>query len=116
MRIFFASDVHGSDRCFRKFLGAGKFYGADALVLGGDITGKAIVPLVEERPGEVHATFLGTDYVLTGEEATTGRLRPAHPLGTDGGFGAVEATARFGALAFDEDAFPTFYEFSNRPR
>ena len=49
VRIFYASDVHGSDRCFRKFLGARKFYGADALVLGGDITGKAIVPLVRGR-------------------------------------------------------------------
>jgi Icc-related predicted phosphoesterase len=68
VRIFYASDVHGSDRCFRKFLGAGRFYGADALVLGGDITGKAIVPLVEERPGEVHATFLGTDHVLASAE------------------------------------------------
>ncbi|MGH2948545.1 MAG: metallophosphoesterase family protein [Solirubrobacteraceae bacterium] len=68
MRLFYASDVHGSDRCFRKFLNAGSFYGADALVLGGDITGKAIVPLVERAPGELHATFLGTEHVLAGEE------------------------------------------------
>jgi Icc-related predicted phosphoesterase len=68
VRIFYASDVHGSDRCFRKFLGAARFYGVDALVLGGDITGKAIVPLVESPPGEVRATFLGTDHVLSGEE------------------------------------------------
>jgi uncharacterized protein len=68
VRIFYASDVHGSDRCFRKFLGAGRFYGADALVLGGDITGKAIVPLVETAPGEVRATFLGTEHVLTRDE------------------------------------------------
>jgi Icc-related predicted phosphoesterase len=67
VRIFFASDIHGSDRCFRKFLGARKFYSADALVLGGDITGKAIVPLVEAG-GEVRATFLGTDHVLTADE------------------------------------------------
>lgn len=67
MRIFYASDVHGSDRCFRKFLGARRFYSADALVLGGDIAGKAIVPLVEEAPGEVHATFLGTEHVLSRE-------------------------------------------------
>jgi Icc-related predicted phosphoesterase len=68
VRIFYASDVHGSDRCFRKFLGAGRFYGADALVLGGDITGKAIVPLVEVAPGEIRATFLGSEHVLGGEE------------------------------------------------
>ena len=71
MRIFYASDVHGSDRCFRKFLGARKFYGADALVLGGDITGKAIVPLVEAG-GEVRATFLGSEHVLTNAAVVIG--------------------------------------------
>jgi uncharacterized protein len=68
MRIFYASDVHGSNRCFKKFLNAGKFYGTEAIVLGGDITGKAIVPFVEVAPGEVHVTFLGKEHVLTTEE------------------------------------------------
>ena len=68
MRIFYASDVHASNRCFKKFLNAGKFYNCDALVLGGDITGKAIVPFVEEAPGEVHVTFLGRRQVLRTEE------------------------------------------------
>jgi len=68
MRLFYASDIHGSDRCFKKFLNAGKFYSADAILVGGDITGKAIVPLVETAPGEVRATFLGTDHVLRGAE------------------------------------------------
>ena len=68
MRIFYASDVHGSNRCFKKFLNAGRFYDCDALVLGGDITGKAIVPFVEVAPGEVHVTFLGKEHVLRGAE------------------------------------------------
>jgi Icc-related predicted phosphoesterase len=44
-RIFFATDIHGSERCFRKWLNAGPVYGADCVVLGGDITGKSLVPL-----------------------------------------------------------------------
>ncbi|MDP9145996.1 MAG: metallophosphoesterase, partial [Actinomycetota bacterium] len=68
MRIFYASDVHASNRCFKKFLNAGKFYGSDAIVLGGDITGKAIVPFVEQGGGEVHVTFLGKQQVLATEE------------------------------------------------
>ena len=68
MRIFYASDVHGSNRCFKKFLNAGKFYDCDALVLGGDITGKAIVPFVEEPAGEVRVTFLGKEHVLRTED------------------------------------------------
>jgi Icc-related predicted phosphoesterase len=68
MRIFYASDVHGSNRCFKKFLNAGGFYGCEAIVLGGDITGKAIVPFVEASPGEFHVTFLGKDHVLKSED------------------------------------------------
>jgi uncharacterized protein len=68
MRIFYASDVHGSNRCFKKFLNAGKFYDSEAIVLGGDITGKAIVPFVERAPGEVHVAFLSKEHVLTSED------------------------------------------------
>jgi Icc-related predicted phosphoesterase len=68
VRIFYASDVHGSDRCFRKFLNGGEFYHADALILGGDIAGKAIAPLISDAPGGVKTTFLGKEYELTSEE------------------------------------------------
>jgi hypothetical protein len=46
VRIFYATDVHGSEVCWRKFLNAGPFHKADVLILGGDMTGKAIVPIV----------------------------------------------------------------------
>ena len=45
LQLYYASDVHGSDVCWRKFLGAGRFYGVQALIMGGDLTGKAIVPI-----------------------------------------------------------------------
>lgn len=57
-RIFYASDIHGSERCFLKFLGAAKFYGARVLILGGDITGKVVVPLIHRGTG-YEANFLG---------------------------------------------------------
>ena len=46
MKIYFATDVHGSEICWKKFLAAGKFYDADTLILGGDMTGKAIIPII----------------------------------------------------------------------
>ncbi len=58
-KIFFATDIHGSDVCLKKFLNAGKFYGVDAVVMGGDITGKMIVPIVEEAPDEYVAHLFG---------------------------------------------------------
>src|SRR5258708_26806123 len=51
MRLYFATDIHGSDVCFRKFINAAKFYKADVLVLGGDITGKLIMPVLRGASG-----------------------------------------------------------------
>lgn len=66
MKLFYATDVHGSDRCFTKFVNAAVFYGADVLLLGGDLTGKAIVPL--RRDDGVHrGVFLGEEVAAAGE-------------------------------------------------
>jgi Icc-related predicted phosphoesterase len=46
VRVFFASDIHGSEICWRKFLNAASFYHADLVILGGDVTGKVMVPVV----------------------------------------------------------------------
>ena len=51
VKIFFASDLHGSNICFKKFINGAKFYGADVLVLGGDLTGKAVIPIAEQTNG-----------------------------------------------------------------
>ncbi len=66
-RLFYASDIHGSEKCFLKFVNAGKFYKADALVMGGDITGKMIVPLIR-RDGKYVARFLGRDFTSETDE------------------------------------------------
>ncbi|HEX5147162.1 MAG TPA: hypothetical protein VFV85_09070 [Conexibacter sp.] len=59
MRIFFATDIHGSERCFMKFVNAAKAYKVDAVVMGGDITGKLLVPLVAEPDGTFTADVFG---------------------------------------------------------
>jgi Icc-related predicted phosphoesterase len=50
-KVFFATDLHGSEMCWRKFINAAKFYDAEVLICGGDMTGKAIVPIVAENGG-----------------------------------------------------------------
>src|SRR5512139_3255096 len=65
--LFFATDVHGSDTCWRKFIAAAKFYGADLLVLGGDMTGKALVPIIAQGNSTHKATLLEQEFVLEGE-------------------------------------------------
>jgi uncharacterized protein len=49
MKIFFATDIHGSEICWRKFLNAAAFYKADMVILGGDVTGKVMIPIVAHR-------------------------------------------------------------------
>jgi Icc-related predicted phosphoesterase len=61
-RIYFATDLHGSSKCFRKFLNAGPVYGADVMILGGDVAGKAIQSIVHQRGGKYRCNFIGTDY------------------------------------------------------
>jgi uncharacterized protein len=57
--IFYSSDLHGSDRCWRKFLGAARFYKVNTLIMGGDLTGKAVVPISHEADGSYSTRFLG---------------------------------------------------------
>lgn len=67
LRIFFATDIHGSEVCWRKFLNAGTFHKADVLVMGGDMTGKAMVPIVA-RGGRWELRLQDQDHVLETED------------------------------------------------
>jgi Icc-related predicted phosphoesterase len=62
------TDVHGSEKAFRKFTNAGKFYGVNALILGGDLTGKMVVPVVKQPDGSYSVRYLGTVQVFNEEE------------------------------------------------
>jgi len=68
MKLFFACDVHGSEKCFKKFLNAGKFYKVDVIMLSGDITGKFVQPLVERTDGSYESNFLGVVRTARGQE------------------------------------------------
>jgi Icc-related predicted phosphoesterase len=61
-RILFATDLHGSSKCFRKFINAAPIYRADVLVLGGDLAGKAIQTIVQQPEGRWRCRFIGSDY------------------------------------------------------
>jgi uncharacterized protein len=61
-KILFATDAHGSEPVFMKWVNAGKIHKADAIVMGGDITGKMIVPLVQLADDGFAAEFMGTRF------------------------------------------------------
>lgn len=68
LKLFFSSDIHGSEKCFRKFLNAAGFYGAQVLIMGGDITGKAMVPIVTRANNMYEFTYLGTSHLIRASE------------------------------------------------
>jgi Icc-related predicted phosphoesterase len=69
VRIFFATDIHGSETCWRKFLNCGPHYDADVVILGGDMTGKALVPIVHDGGEQWHGTLQEQRRDLTGADA-----------------------------------------------
>jgi uncharacterized protein len=66
-RLFFASDFHGSQRIFRKFINAAKHYEADVLVMGGDVVGKLAIPVIREGNGCFRAHLMGRTERLEGQ-------------------------------------------------
>ncbi|WP_327236568.1 hypothetical protein OG349_24075 [Streptomyces sp. NBC_01317] len=86
-KLFFATDIHGSERCFRKFLNAGKFYGAEILLMGGDITGKMLVPVVEAGQGRYESFLFGRR-----REVEAGELPALRKQIADAGYYVYETT------------------------
>jgi Icc-related predicted phosphoesterase len=64
VKLFFATDLHGSEVCWRKFVSAAEFYDADVLILGGDFTGKLVIPIVGSKEGPFRARFMGKEHQL----------------------------------------------------
>lgn len=61
-RLYVCSDIHASERAWRKFLNAmrANIYKVDAAVIAGDLTGKALVAVVRDEGAEAWtATVLG---------------------------------------------------------
>jgi Icc-related predicted phosphoesterase len=86
--IYFASDLHGSTRCWKKFLAAPGFYGADIIIVGGDVTGKFLVPIVAQSDGTWRARYHGTERRL----GTTAEVAALEQIAEDAGAYPVRLT------------------------
>jgi Icc-related predicted phosphoesterase len=63
LRIWFFTDIHGSTRCFRKFLNTPKNKNKpNVIVIGGDLTGKRVIPVVRRSDGTFRTVIKGTQY------------------------------------------------------
>jgi Icc-related predicted phosphoesterase len=81
MKIFFATDIHGSETCWRKFLNAAAFYKADLVILGGDVTGKVMIPIVAHT-GYWQVTVRGESIRMETQEELAGIERQIRNRGS----------------------------------
>jgi uncharacterized protein len=112
-RLFFATDLHASERAFRKFINAGKFYNADVLVMGGDVVGKLVVPILRGSNGRYHATFGDLTHEVE-TQAELGKLQ--EQLGMMGYYFRVMDEAEFRALEHDRVAVEALFHELARER
>jgi uncharacterized protein len=101
LRLYYASDIHGTEVLWRKFLHAPAIYGARVIVMGGDVTGKAVIPLVEEDDALVAEVFGQRERAHTEED----RAELENRIRSNGMYPHVMAAAeveRVAALTEDE--------------
>jgi len=107
VKIFFASDLHGSNVCFKKFVNSAKFYNVDVLVLGGDLTGKAVIPIAEQSNGSFLAFQHGESLVLNGKAELDDFVKGQ---GNIGFYPSVMSEAEYQRLRKDPEAQATLFK------
>jgi len=80
LRILYASDLHGSDLMFKKLVNAAILYSVDVVIVGGDITGKGIVPIVRDRHSYVMNLY-GVRYTASSQDELSDLIRKASNVG-----------------------------------
>ena len=58
-RLFYTSDIHGSERVFLKLINSVNIYKPEIIIVGGDLSGKRLIPIVDKGNGVYETDFLG---------------------------------------------------------
>jgi uncharacterized protein len=66
--IFFVADLHGSEPVLNKTINSAKFYGVDTIVIGGDITGKLLIPIVDIGGGRYSLELYGVPTTIEAKD------------------------------------------------
>lgn len=93
--IFYVADLHGSEPVLNKTINSAKFYGVDTIVIGGDITGKLLIPIVDIGGGRYSLELYGVPTTIDASqlEETKKKIR-----GT-GSYWTMVSRSEYDALA-----------------
>jgi len=97
-RILFATDVHGSDPVWKKFIRGADRYKANVLIIGGDITGKNVTAVTENPDGTYSAEFQEQKHSMRNKEELE---RFENILRTNGTYMYVGSPSQLSELALD---------------
>ena len=81
IKLFFVTDLHGSELCFRKFISAVSIYDADVAIVLGDLAGKMVVPVFDNGNGTYDCNFLGQDIHLNNKTDLDQQLVKINAIG-----------------------------------
>jgi Icc-related predicted phosphoesterase len=112
-KIYFVTDIHGSERCFRKFLNAGPLYKADVMIMGGDLAGKELLVISEKAGGSSYS------FIVNGksfEIETNEELKEAKQFISDLGFYSYVGQSEDIQAMQAEQTFEAFMETLMRER
>jgi Predicted phosphoesterases, related to the Icc protein len=105
-RIYYASDIHGSQKCFNKFINAGKFYEADVIIMGGDITGKSILHIEKQNNGNYRSNFMGIENAFSTNEEMESFKKSVQ---TAGFYPYISTSEEWEAIKSDPAAMDTLF-------
>ena len=113
LTVFFATDLHGSTVCFKKFVNAGRFYDARVLILGGDVTGKMVVPIARQLDGSYLSSFAGKEVRLGDNEEVVAFQQRLSDMGF---YPQVMGEAEFQDLREDPDGQDKLFQMLTQRR
>lgn len=81
IKLFFVTDLHGSELCFRKFISAVSIYDADVAIALGDLAGKMVVPIFDNGNGTYDCNFLAQEIHLNNKTELDQQLVKINAIG-----------------------------------
>jgi uncharacterized protein len=106
-RLLYATDFHAGDVVLRKFLNAVSVYEADVAIIGGDLTGKRLAPVVAEADGGWRAEVLGRERFAADENELEAVIRQIRGLGQ---YPVVVSPEEYSEMLRDSDAVAKQFE------